>query len=74
VPLERRPHLFVVLEGDCSAGIGVGEDLVEQVGPVAPEVELEQRAITLQPRPADGSLAVLPDADRPLVLAPLVLA
>ena len=73
-PRAAADPSFVVLEGDRSAGLRVGEDLVEQVGPVAPEVELEQRAIALQPRPADDSLAVLPDADRPLVLASLVLA
>ena len=74
VPQERRAHLGVVLEGDRGARVGVGEDLVEQVEPVAPDVELEQPAIALQPRPGDGPVAVLPDPDRPLVLAPLVLA
>jgi hypothetical protein len=74
VPLERGPYLVVVLEGDGRTRVGVGEDLVEQVEPVAPDVELEQAAVALQPRPGNGAVAVLPDPDRPLVLAALVLA
>src|SRR5207248_7537726 len=74
VQQERRLHLLVVLERDRGAGAGVGEDLVEQVEPVAPHVELEQAAIALQPRPGDDTVAVLPDPDRPLVLPPYVLA
>jgi hypothetical protein len=73
VPPERGAHLLVVVERDRGTRVGVGEDLVEQVEPVAPHVELEQAAIALQPRPRDDPLVVLPDPDRPLVLPPLVL-
>ena len=73
VPQERCLHLGVVLERDRGARVRVGQDLVEQIEPVAPDVELEEPAIPLQPRPGDGPVAVLPDADRPLVLPPLVL-
>ena len=66
-------HLLVVVERGRGARVGVGEDLVEQVEPVAPHVELEQAAIALQPRPGDDTVAVLPDPDRPLVLPPFVL-
>ena len=73
VPQERLAELLVVLECDRGARVGLGEDLVEQIEPVAADVELEQPAIALQPRPGDGSVAVLPDPDLPLVLPPLVL-
>ncbi len=52
-------HLLVVHEGADAARVRLGEDLVEQVQPVAADIELEQPPIALQPRPGDGPVAVL---------------
>jgi len=74
VPQKSRLHLLVVLERDRSTRVGVRQDLVEQVEPVAAHVELQESALTFQPRPGDGAVTVLPEPDRPLVLPPFLRA
>jgi hypothetical protein len=69
MPHERARDLLVVLESDRGRASGSARISSRRSKPVAPDVEIEQPAIGLQPRPGDGAIAVLPDPDLPLVLA-----
>jgi hypothetical protein len=71
---EDRTCLVVVLERDRLLRVRLVEDLVEQVSVLGMEVVLEQAAVALEPRPRDDAVAVAPEPERPLGLAPLVLA
>ena len=73
VTCDGRARLVVVLDHDRHIRVRLVEDLVEQVRVLGMNVQLEDAAVALQPRPRDDAVAVAPEADLPLVLAALVL-
>ena len=74
VPRECSAHGLVVLERSRSSRVRDVEDLVEEMQMLRVDVVLEDPAVALEPRPGDDPAAVPPEPERPLGLAPLVLA
>lgn len=75
VARENGARPLVVLERDRLLRVRLVEDLVEQVPVPGMDVVLEQPAVALEPGPGDdATAAVAPEPERPLRLAPLVLA
>src|SRR5205085_10025469 len=67
-------RLSVVLERGHRACLRFVQDRVQKVEMFAVDVVLEDPTVALQPRPRDDAPTVLPETERPLRLAALVLS